>query len=81
MKHFLVFLLIFIGIGSVSAQQAKITGTVKDNTGETIIGAMSPSKEVQVVLSQTLTVILVLMPQQMPLLWYPSSDTLHKRLP
>ena len=39
MKHFLVFLLVFIGIGSVSAQQAKITGTVKDNTGETIIGA------------------------------------------
>ncbi len=29
---------------------------------------MSPSKEVQVVLSQTLTVILALMPQQMPLL-------------
>ena len=24
MKHFLVFLLVFIGIGSVSAQQAKI---------------------------------------------------------
>ena len=65
MKHFLVFLLVFIGIGSVSAQQAKITGTVKDNTGETIIGA---NVTIQVVLSQTLTVILALMPQQMPLL-------------
>ena len=67
MKHFLVFLLVFIGIGSVSAQQAKITGTVKDNTGETIIGANVTIKG-QVVLSQTLTVILALMPQQMPLL-------------
>ena len=32
MKHFLVFLLLFIGIGSVTAQNARITGTVKDNT-------------------------------------------------
>ncbi len=39
MKHFLVFLLLFIGIGSVTAQNARITGTVKDNTGEAVIGA------------------------------------------
>lgn len=39
MKHFLVLLLLFIGIGSVTAQNARITGTVKDNTGEAIIGA------------------------------------------
>ena len=39
MKHFLVLLLLFIGIGSVTAQNARITGTVKDNTGEAVIGA------------------------------------------
>lgn len=39
MKHFIVFLLLFIGIGSVTAQNVKITGTVKDNTGEAVIGA------------------------------------------
>lgn len=39
MKHFLVFLLLFIGIGSITAQNVKITGTVKDNTGEAVIGA------------------------------------------
>ncbi len=39
MKHFLVFLLLFIGMGSVTAQNARITGTVKDDTGEAVIGA------------------------------------------
>lgn len=39
MKHILVFLLLFIGIGSITAQNVKITGTVKDNTGEAVIGA------------------------------------------
>ena len=39
MKHLFVFLLLFIGIGSITAQNARITGTVKDNTGEAVIGA------------------------------------------
>lgn len=39
MKQFIVFLLLFIGIGSVTAQNVKITGIVKDNTGEAVIGA------------------------------------------
>ena len=39
MKHFIVFLLLFIGIGSITAQNVKITGTVNDNTGEAVIGA------------------------------------------
>jgi len=39
MKHFLVFLLLFTAIGNISAQNVKITGTVKDNTGEAVIGA------------------------------------------
>ena len=45
MKHFLVLLLLFIGIGSVTAQNARITGTVKDNTGEAVIGANIKVKE------------------------------------
>ena len=39
MKNFLAFLLLFIGIGSLTAQNVNITGTVKDNLGETVIGA------------------------------------------
>lgn len=39
MKHLIVFLLLFIGIGTATAQNVKITGTVIDNTGETVIGA------------------------------------------
>lgn len=39
MKHIFVFLIaLFASIGS-TAQNAKITGTVKDNTGEAVIGA------------------------------------------
>lgn len=39
MKHLFVFLLLFIGIGAVTAQNVQITGTVKDNSGEAVIGA------------------------------------------
>ena len=39
MKHLFVFLLLFIGIGTVTAQNVQVTGIVKDNSGEAVIGA------------------------------------------
>lgn len=68
MKHFLVFLLLFIGIGSVTAQNARITGTVKDNTGEAVIGANIKVKTAPAAQSQTSTDILTLKPHLMQLL-------------
>ena len=69
MKHFLVFLLLFIGIGSVTAQNARITGTVKDNTGEAVIGANIKVKDsTPAAQSQTSTDILTLKPHLMQLL-------------
>ena len=68
MKHFLVFLLLFIGIGSVTAQNARITGTVKDNTGEAVIGANIKVKDSTAAQSQTSTDILTLKPHLMQLL-------------
>ena len=68
MKHFLVFLLLFIGIGSVTAQNARITGTVKDNTGEAVIGANIKVKDRPAAHSQTSTDILTLKPHLMQLL-------------
>ena len=39
MKHLFVFLLLFIGIGTITAQNVQVTGIVKDNSGEAVIGA------------------------------------------
>lgn len=39
MKHLFVFLLLFLAIGTITAQNVRISGTVKDNTGEAVIGA------------------------------------------
>lgn len=39
MKHLFVFLLLLMGIGVATAQNVSITGTVKDNQGEGVIGA------------------------------------------
>lgn len=39
MKHLITFLLLFVSIGNLNAQNIRVTGTVNDNTGESIIGA------------------------------------------
>lgn len=39
MKHILVFLTLFVCIGNILAQTSAISGTVKDSSGEAVIGA------------------------------------------
>lgn len=60
MRTVLLFLLVTMISFSVSAQNATVTGTVKDKTGETVIGASVVQKEIPAMeQSPTLTVILL----------------------